>query len=101
MRFNATVQFVSSSLANDALNRPQATETTGAAVPCMVEAVGITENYAAMAAGFRPDVRLKVRSVEYARQPHFVYASERYKVIRTQMAEKGFTVIVGEAVNRG
>ncbi len=101
MRFNATVQFISQSLSNDALGRPQPTETTGAAVPCIVEAVGITENYSAMAAGFRPDVRIKVRAVEYARQPHFIYLSERFKVIRTQMAEKGFTVIVGEAVNRG
>ncbi len=101
MRFNAVVQFISQSTANDALKRPQATETPGSDVPCIIDAIGITENYAAMAAGFRPDVRIKVRAVEYNRQPHFVYASERYKVIRTQRAEKGFITIIGEAVNRG
>ncbi len=101
MRFNAVVQFISQTLSSDALGRPQATETTGSAVPCIVEAIGITENYAAMSAGFKPDVRLKVRTIEYSRQPHFIYNSERYKVIRTQMAENEFTVIVGEAVNRG
>lgn len=101
MRFNGTVQFISQSLTNDALGRPQATETTGTAVMCIEESVGITENYAAMTAGFRPDVRLKVRSVSYDNQPHMLYKSTRYKVIRTQSAEKGFTVIVGEAVNRG
>ena len=101
MRSRKIVQFVSQSTANDALHRPQATETTGADVPCIEEAVGVTENYAAMADGFRPDVRIKVRAAEYNRQPHFIFDGERYKVIRTQKAEKGFITIIGEAVNRG
>lgn len=101
MRFNSTVQFISQTLAKDALGRPQPNEATGSDVPCIEESIGITENYQAMAAGFRPDVRIKVRAAEYNRQPHFLYNSERYKVIRTQKAEKGFTVIVGEALNRG
>jgi len=101
MRFSGTVQLISQTLSNDALGRPQATETTGPAIPCIEEAVGMNENYVAMSAGFKPDVRLKVRKTEYANQPHMLYESERYKVIRTQKAEKGFVVIVGEAVNRG
>lgn len=101
MRFNAEVQFVSQTVTNDTMGRPQATQAVGAAVPCIEEAVGITENYAAMSAGYKPDVRLKVRAVEYVRQPHMIYDGETYKIIRTQKAEKGFTVIVGEAVNRG
>lgn len=101
MRFNGAVQFIAQSGSTDSLRRPQATETAGSIVPCIIDAIGITENYAAMAAGFRPDVRIKVRAVEYNRQPHFVYASERYKVIRIQRAEKGFITIIGEAVNRG
>lgn len=101
MRFNATVQFISQSMSNDALGRPQATETTGSAVPCIEEAVGVTENYQAMAAGFRPDVRLKVRAETYNREPHLLYKTERFKVIRTQKSDKGFIVVVGEALNRG
>lgn len=101
MRFKETVQFISQAVSKDALGRPQSTETTGAVVPCIEEAIGITENYQAMAAGFRPDVRIKVRAAEYNRQPHFLYKSERFKVVRTSKAEKGFTVIIGEALNRG
>lgn len=101
MRFNGIVKFISHAITYDAMNRPQATETTGADVPCIVESVGVIENYQAMAAGFKPDVRIKVRANEYIGQPHFLYASERYKVIRASSADMGFTVIVGEAINRG
>lgn len=97
MRFNHTVKFLSATISFDNLGMPIATEVSTADVPCIKEKVGVTEFYQSMAAGLKPDIRIKVRSAEYTGQPYMTFDSRRYKVTRTQ-DDKGFTVIVGELV---
>jgi hypothetical protein len=101
MRFRDVVQLISVTETKDALGRPQQTETTGAQIPCMEDAIGVIENYQAQAAGFSPNVKLKVRAGEYSGQAAMQYDDQRYRIIRTSKAEKGFLVLVGEAVGRG
>jgi len=96
MRYNSSVQFVTQVLTLTG-GHYAATETTGSASPCIIEKIGITENYAAVSAGFEPDIRIKVRSAEYSGQSYFVLGGERYRVIRTQSENAFFTVLVGEA----
>jgi len=100
MRFRDTVRFVTLTTTTDSMGRPQSSETLGVEIPCIEEAVGVTENYAAMAVGVMPSVKIRVRTSSYSGQTVMQYDGQRYRIIRAQRAEKGFTVLVGEAVGR-
>lgn len=101
MRFRDTVQLITMTETKDAIGRPQQTETTGTSIPCMEDSVGVIENYQAQAAGLSPSIKIKVRAGDFSGQLAMQYDGQRYRIIRSAKAEKGFTVLVGEAVGRG
>ena len=75
--------------------------SSGSAVQCTRDTIGVIEAYQAQAAGFKPTIKIKVREGEYSDSFRgFSVGDVRYKIIRTQNASPGFLFIVGEALAR-
>lgn len=103
MAFTNVVQFLTGTMGVDEFSRKEITNVTvGPEVPCVVDSVGVTENYAAMQAGAKADVKIKVRSEEFnsATCIGMDFEGNRYRIIRASRADKGMMVLVGETVSR-
>jgi len=100
MQFNDVVKFLSDTPGVDELSRSEKSEVAGNEVPVIRERVGIDENYKAKSVGQSADIRIKLRSVEYALQKAFEHSGKRYRVITAREESPGWTVIIGETIGR-
>lgn len=83
MYWRDSVKLCAEAVSYDKFNRPQKSGYTKRTVNCDVKGVKRTEFYQAQAAGYKPEITVEVKQIDYERERYLEHNGVMYKIIRT------------------
>ena len=100
MLFRDMIELVAITHTANAIGDPVET-TTKTQVFADKMAINQSEFYQANAQGLRPEIKFKIRLIDYSQQSQFEWNSKPYKIIRVYDKDDEFIEITGQGIVNG